>query len=250
MNDKLGFLDRLNELVAYAKNQGSQIAIPEVQEYFKDMELSKDQMDLMFEYLMSQKVAVVGYVKLDSEEKEELEFTDEEKAYLQEYMEDLKAFPEVSVEERRPFYEKALAGNEIAKQKLMEIYLKDVVEIAKEMYAPEVFLGDLIQEGNLGLVLGVEMITNVEAAHEEIVSQIKQAMSLLLKEQKELSGRDKKMVEKVEMLDEAIKSLTEELGRKISIDELAIHLGMEVEEIEDILKLTGDEPEEEAETEE
>ena len=147
-------------------------------------------------------------------------------------------------------------GSPIGKIKLTDSFeehfekFKRVVAIAKEMYASEVFLGDLIQEGNLGLVLGVEMITDVETAHEVIVSQIKQAMSLLLEEQKELSGRDKKMVEKVEMLDEAIKSLTEELGRKISIDELAIHLGLEVEEIEDILKLTGDEPEEEAETEE
>ena len=247
MNDKLNFLDRLNELVKKAKTQGSQISIPEVQEYFKDMELTKEQMDLMFEYLMSQKVAVVGYVKLDSEVKEEIEFTEEEKAYLKEYLEDLKAFPKVSLEERTPLFEKAVEDDDIAKQKLMEIYLKEVVEIAKEMYHPEVFLGDLIQEGNLGLVYGVEMLTEIENAHETIIAQIKQAMSLLLEEQKEFSGRDKKMIEKVQMLDEAIKSLTEELGRKISIDELAIHLGMEIEEIEDILKLTGDEPEEEME---
>jgi hypothetical protein len=84
MNDKLSFLDRLNELVKYAKNQGGQLSIPEVQEYFKDMDLSKEQMDLMFEYLMSQKVAVVGYVKLESEVKEEISFTEEENAYLQE----------------------------------------------------------------------------------------------------------------------------------------------------------------------
>lgn len=247
MNDKLSFLDRLNELVKYAKNQGGQLSIPEVQEYFKDMDLSKEQMDLMFEYLMSQKVAVVGYVKLDSEVKEEISFTEEENAYLQEYMEDLKAFKDISLEDRKPYYEKAIRGDEFAKQKLMEMYLKDVVEIAKEMYEVEVFLGDLIQEGNLGLVLGVEMISEAATAHEVIVGQIKQAMSLLLEEQKELSGRDKKMVEKVQMLDEAITSLTEELGRKISIDELAIHLGMEIEEIEDILKLTGEEPGEETE---
>ena len=92
MNDKLNFLDKLNALVSKAKSQGNQISIPEVQEYFKDMELTKDQMDLMFEYLMSQKVAVVGYVKLDSAEKQEIEFTEEEKVYLQEYLEDLKAF--------------------------------------------------------------------------------------------------------------------------------------------------------------
>lgn len=247
MNNKLNFLDKLNALVAKAQAQGNQISIPEVQEHFRDMELSKEQMDLMFEYLMSQKVAVVGYVKLDSAEKEEIEFTEEEKAYLKEYLEDLKAFPEMSVEARKELCEKAVLDDEIAKQKLMEVYLKDVVEIAKEMYSPEVFLGDLIQEGNLGLVFGVEMLTEAENAHETIVTQIKQAMQLLLEEQRELQGRDKKMIEKVQMLDEAIKSLTEELGRKISIDELAIHLGMEIEEIEDILKLTGDEPEEETE---
>ena len=244
MNDKLNFLDRLNELVNMAKEQGGQISIPEVQAYFKDMELSKEQMDLMFEYLMSQKVAVVGYVKLESEEKQEIEFTDEEKAYLQEYLEDLKAFPEVTLEARKVLFEKVVNGDEVAKQKITEAYLKDVIEIAKEFYTPEVFFGDLVQEGNLGLVFGVEMITDADTAHDVIVSQVKQTMNLLLEEQKELSGRDKKMIEKVEMLDEAIKSLTEELGRKISIDELAIHLGMEIEEIEDILKLTGDEPEE------
>ena len=249
MNDKLNFLDKLNGLVLKAQSQGSQISIPEVQEYFKDMELSEEQMDLMFEYLMSQKVAVLGYVKLDSEEKEEIEYTEEEKAYLQEYLEDLKAFPEVPVEARKALFEKAVCDDEIAKQKLMEVYLRDVVALAKEMYSQDVFLGDLIQEGNLGLVFGVEMLTDVETAHETIMAQVKQSMQMLLEEQKELHGRDKKMIEKVQMLDEAIKSLTEEMGRKISIDELAIHLGMEIEEIEDILKLTGDEPEEE-ETEE
>ena len=54
----------------------------------------------------------------------------------------------------------------------------------------------------------------------------------------------KKMVEKVAMLDEAIKMLTEELGRKVTIDELAVYIGMTEDEIEDILKLTGEDSEE------
>ena len=165
MDDKLNFLDRLSGLVKKAQEQGNQISIPEVQEFFADMNLSKEQMDLMFEYLMSQKVAVVGFVKLDTE-KTEIEFTEEEKVYLKEYMEDLNAFPELSLEERKPLYEKAVADDEGAKQKLMEAYLRDVIAVAKEMYVPDVFLGDLIQEGNLGLVFGVEMLTDVENAHD------------------------------------------------------------------------------------
>ena len=122
-----------------------------------------------------------------------------------------------------------------------------MVESAKKMYHPEVFLGDLIQEGNLGLVIGVEMISNAETAHEVLTTQIKQSIQALLEEYSELSKRDKKMVEKVNQLDESIKALTEELGRKVSIDELAVYMGMEIEEIEDILKLMGEEPEPEEE---
>ena len=91
------------------------------------------------------------------------------------------------------------------------------------------------------------MITDPETAEETILLQVKQSMQLLLEEQSELSNRDKKMVEKVQALDESIQALTEELGRKVTIDELAVYMGLEVEEIEDILKLTGEESEEERE---
>ena len=33
----------------------------------------------------------------------------------------------------------------------------NLVRIAKELYHPEVFLGDLVQEGNVGLILGVDI---------------------------------------------------------------------------------------------
>ena len=65
----------------------------------------------------------------------------------------------------------------------------------------------------------------------------------MIKEQDELSSRDKKMVEKVSALDEAIKTLTEELGRKISLDELAVYMGMTEDEVMDILRLMGEEGE-------
>jgi DNA-directed RNA polymerase sigma subunit (sigma70/sigma32) len=108
------------------------------------------------------------------------------------------------------------------------------------MYHPEIFLGDLIQEGNVGLILGTELVSDVETAHQTITEQIRQSMQMLIEEHTELSSRDKKMVEKVAMLDESIKTLTEELGRKVTIDELAVYMGMTEDDIEDILKLTGE----------
>ena len=248
MNEKTEFLKRLSELVAIAKKQGNQITIEEVQTYFSKENLTEEQVELVFDYLMAQKVTVKGYVKVEEEkeeaEKEEFFLTEEEQRYLDEYVTDLKAFQDIKEEEMHSLIEGVLQKDEAAKTKLIEVYLKEVVEIAKKMHRPDVFLGDLIQEGNLGLVLGVEMIADISNAHDVIMTQIKQSMQLLLEEHEELSNRDKKMVEKVQLLDEAITNLTEELGRKVTIDELAIYMGLEIEEIEDILKLTGEEPEE------
>lgn len=251
MNDKARFLEKLSGLLALAKGQESRITIEEVKAYFSEDALTEEQMELVFDYLLAQKISVIGYVKMDiGEEEKEVEYTEEEKAYLKEYEMDLQAISQATPEELEELYRQAMDGEEVAKNRLVEVYLKDVVEIAKQMYEPEVFLGDLIQEGNLGLVLGVEMLTSVQKvaqARDIITRQIRQSIQMLLEEQNELNSRDKKMVEKVQALDEAITALTEELGRKVTIDELAIYMGMEIEEIEDILKLTGEESETEEE---
>lgn len=251
MNEKTAFLERLNGLLKLAQGQGNEITIEEVKAYFSEDALTEEQMELVFDYLLAQKISVIGYVKMDiGEEEKEVEYTEEEKAYLKEYEMDLQAISQATPEELEELYRQAMDGEEVAKNRLVEVYLKDVVEIAKQMYEPEVFLGDLIQEGNLGLVLGVEMLTSVQTvaqARDIITRQIRQSIQMLLEEQNELNSRDKKMVEKVQALDEAITALTEELGRKVTIDELAIYMGMEIEEIEDILKLTGEESETEEE---
>ena len=243
MNGKAAFLEKLNGLLKLAQGQGNQITIEEVKAYFSEDALTEEQVELVFEYLMAQKVAVKGYVKLTPEE-EKTEYTEEERQYLKEYKKDLQSIRAAEAGEVEQLFAKVIQGDENAKSRLIEIYIGQVVEMAESLYQPEVFLGDLIQEGNLGVVLGVELITDPETADETIRMQMKQSMQLLLEEQSELSSRDKKMVEKVQALDESIRTLTEELGRKVTIDELAVYMGLEVEEIEDILKLAGDEPEE------
>ena len=246
MENKLEFLNKLNELVGIAKEKEQKITIEEVKTHFEDMKLTEQQFESVFDYLLAQKVVVQGYFKMSVEEpKEEITYSEEEVAYLTEYVQDLQALREEQTGERETLLAKALQGDASAKSRLTEIYLKTVVDIAKEMYHPEIFLGDLIQEGNVGLILGMDMIVDVATAHQVIVEHVKQSIQLLIEEHTELSQRDKKMVEKVNQLDEGIKALTEELGRKVTIDELAIHMGMTEEEIDDILRLMGEETEEE-----
>lgn len=55
------------------------------------------------------------------------------------------------------------------------------------------------------------------------------------------------MVEKVVFLDESLKNLTEDLNRKPTLEELADYMEMTEEEVNDILRLTGEEDDEEEE---
>ena len=182
---------------------------------------------------------------MTSSEENKAAFTEEEQRYLKEYMKDIGGIREADEEEREALFEKVLEGDALAKSKAGGDISAEVVEIAKQLYHPEVFLGDLVQEGNVGLILGVDMIDDLDKAHDVIRREIRQAIQMLIEEQTELKNRDKKMVEKVNTLDESIQALTEELGRKVTIEELAVYMGMSEEEVEDILRLTGEETEEE-----
>lgn len=247
MEAKAELLKKLSELVALAKENSGSVTIADVEQYFSDINLTEEQMELVYDYLLAQKVVVKGYFKMSSPEAEADKpvLTEEEEAYLKEYQRDLHAFREVADGERDKLFSQVLQGDEQAKNRLVEIYLKEVVQIAKEMYHKDIFLGDLVQEGNVGLILGMDMLTDVKTAHDTIVGQVKQSIQVFIEEHAELASRDKKMVEKVAILDESIQTMTEELGRKVTIDELAVYMGMTEEEIEDILRLTGEETQEE-----
>lgn len=247
MDNRAEFLSKLSQLVEVAKTKENLISVDEVKEYFIDKELTEEQMELVFDYLLSQKVVVKGYLKIDSEEKEEVTYTEEEKAYLEEYSKNLETFSREKEGEKENLFVKVIQGDGQAKNRLTELYLQEVVEIAKEMYHPELFLGDMIQEGNVGLIVGMDMLTDLESAHKVLVDRIKQSMQAFIEEHTELCKKDHNMIEKVSALDEGIKTLTEELGRKVTIDELAVYMGMSEEEIGDILRLMGEETEEESE---
>ncbi len=73
---------------------------------------------------------------------DESKFSDEEKQYLAEYTEDLKAMKQEQEGERAELLKKAVAQDALAKSRLIELYLPQVVEIAKELHEEGIYLGD------------------------------------------------------------------------------------------------------------
>lgn len=228
MADRLQFKEKLAGVLALAEDQNGKITVDEVEKYFEEDGLSQEQMNLVCDYLLSMKMAAIGYKQAggtvkEAENEEQQPLSPDEQKYVEEYLRSLGDMNEETPEEVRMAY-----------------YLPKVVEEAVRLHHPEVFIGDMIQEGNIVLMLALKEIRK-EKDEEEILEQVRAGMLASLESQTEVKRRDHKMVEKVTELDETIKSMKEEYGRKVSVDEVADRLGISEDEIEDILKLAGEE---------
>ena len=246
MDGRMEFREKLSGVLAAAFEQGMRITMDEVEKYFEEDHLSEEQIELVCDYLLSQKVVVSGYEKKGgtvTAAGEEAVFTEEEKEYLREYERDLAALRRAEKEELLELFARAAKKEEAAKQRLTESYLPVVVEIAKTQRHPEIFLGDIIQEGNLSLITAIEMLDTADHGDEFLRREILQGIQALQETLEEEKKRDHRMVEKVSELDESITKLTEEMGRKITIEELSMFMDLPVDEIVSVMQLAGEDVE-------
>ena len=88
-------------------------------------------------------------------------------------------------------------------------------------------------------------MNDIDKVDETICQEIRQGILAFIEEQTETGKKERRMVQKVKELYEAITKLTDELGRKVMIDELMEEMHLTEREIKDIMRLTGEEPEEE-----
>ena len=61
MADRLEFQGKLGWILEEAKEHANRIQKEEIERYFENDDLSDEQMELVYDYLLSQKVAVSGY---------------------------------------------------------------------------------------------------------------------------------------------------------------------------------------------
>ena len=116
----------------------------------------------------------------------------------------------------------------------------------------ELLLGDLVQEGNIGLMLALETLGMREPGSsplEYLRQEICQTMAQALEADRAEKEAGSLIAERLNHLRDEIKKLTDELERKVSVEELALYMDMPVEEVEDLLKLAGETSYEETEKE-
>ena len=138
--------------------------------------------------------------------------------------------------------------NDRRRQDLIEEFMAEVGEIASEMDDGTLPLEDLTQEGYVGLMRGMRALEDaMEEAAEGGLSvsgllrgEIRAAMEEALASHREHLATDNRLVVQVELLNRSIERLTEDLGTKPNIDEIANDMRLTQEEVLKILKLTGE----------
>ncbi|MCH5258865.1 MAG: hypothetical protein J1F18_03875 [Lachnospiraceae bacterium] len=236
MDREILFAKTLEQIKKTAKDQGNCVSKEQVEEAFAPLALGKEQMDMVYDYLHQNKIGIGQPVDLDEY------LADEEKDYLETYLEELQALPKLSDGELEAVTLSAMAGDTDAQSRLTESYLPDVVEIAKLYAGQGVYLEDLVGEGNVAVAMGVTMLGALEHASEAqgmIGKMIMDAMENYIAQNAQEAKKDKRIADKVNKVADAARELSEELHRKVTVDEVMTESGLSRKTIEDAVRMSG-----------
>lgn len=237
MNREIEFGKTLEEVKKRARAQQNFITKTEVEEAFSALSLSAEQMEMVYAYLRENKIGVDVPVDMDSYLEEE------ERNYLDSYLEALQALPKVTDGEREAITLSAMAGDADAINRLTELMLPEVPQIAKLYTGQGVSLEDLIGEGNVALSVGVTMLGALEHAKEAqgmLGKMVMDAMEDCIAASEAEEKSDQKIADKVNRVADAANALQEELRRKVTVEELMEESGLSRKAIEDAIRISGD----------
>ncbi|MDO4804236.1 MAG: hypothetical protein Q4A32_05390 [Lachnospiraceae bacterium] len=132
------------------------------------------------------------------------------------------------------------------KAELTEKYMPLAMRLAAQMDDGIMPLEDLTQEAFVGLVAGLNILERYDedakgmALDDVLERAIREQILIAKEEQQELIRRDDRLLVQAELLNRSIDSLTETLGTKPTVDEVANDMGVSQEVVMDILKLMGE----------
>ncbi len=164
---------------------------------------------------------------------------------LQSYLRDIRRAPLLSVEEEQQTARLARAGDFPARQRMIERNLRLVVSIAKHYLGRGLPMGDLIEEGNLGLMHATLKFEPERGFRFSTYASwwIRQSIERAIMHQARLIRlpvhvvRDLNQVLKARRVLESVGARVASGDRPVSDDEIAAHLGRPVREVSELLRL-------------
>lgn len=237
MNQEVLFAQILEKVKKTAKEQGNCISKEQVEKEFAVLNLDDEKLEMVFDYLSKNKIGIDKPVNLDDY------LSEEEIDYLESYLNQIQGLPEVTEGEREAITLSAMAGDTDAQNKLIQIFLPQVIEISKLYTGQGVLLEDLIGEGNVAVSLGVSMLgalDNAKEAQGMLGKMIMDAMEEFIAENADEEEKYKKIADKVNKVADKANELAQDLHRKVTVEELMDETGMSRKTILDAMRISAD----------
>ena len=155
------------------------------------------------------------------------------------YLKEIGTVPLLTADEEYSLAMRKANGDEVAKQRLIEANLRLVVSIAKRYTGRGMSFLDLVQEGNLGLIKGVEKFDPEKGFKLSTYATwwIRQSVTRALADQARTIRVPVHMVETINKMSKMQRKLTLELGYEPSVKELADALDMTEEKVQEIMQI-------------
>ena len=158
------------------------------------------------------------------------------------YLRDIGRQPLLTAEEEVELAKRTAEGDKAAKNKLAEANLRLVVNIAKKYISRGMTFLDLIQEGNTGLMKAVEKFDYTKGFKFSTYATwwIRQAITRAIADQARTIRLPVHMVETINKTARVTRTLTQQLGRDPTEEEIAEALGFTVERVREIQRTAQD----------
>ena len=262
--EKEVFLDKLKKLVALGKSKQNALDATEINDFFAGDNLGPEQMDEIYNYLEHSNIDVVPVIDdamladdsmllddLDDDYREDKDGEDIDldaidllegigtEDPVRMYLKEIGTVPLLSADEELRLAKRKAEGDESAKERLIEANLRLVVSIAKRYTGRGMSFLDLVQEGNLGLIKGVEKFDYTKGYKLRTYATwwIRQSVTRALADQARTIRVPVHMVETINKMSKMQRKLTLELGYEPSVTELAEALEMSEDKVMEIMQI-------------
>lgn len=241
----------LNELVRRGRGRGF-VTDAEVLNYFPNIEKHLGFLEQVYDRLDKEGIKVqepaglIGKKDRDEVSLEELrKATDLEDALpdaVQMYLKEIGKTALLTSKEEKELAKRIEAGDETARQRLIQANLRLVVSIAKRYVnrSPHLSILDLVQEGNIGLSRAVDKFDYRKGFKFSTYATwwIRQAVTRALADYSRTIRIPVHMVETITKYTQTKRRLMQELGREPLPEEIAAELGVDVEKVHYIQKIS------------